>query len=124
MLGAAFLCGVLALIGALYGQAVFNLGNLITHARASSPDSYIATCQKIEASISSASQVFYPGEFQCDFEGLPLLFITVNCGYFLALNETVRTHVIRIKRVHETKAKIQASKLRFSLLSCALFSFL
>jgi hypothetical protein len=80
------MCGVLDLIGALYGQSGFNLGNLITHARASSPDSYTATCQKIEASISSASQVFYPGEFQCDFEELPLLFITFNSGYLASQN--------------------------------------
>jgi hypothetical protein len=62
MLGAALLCGALALVGALHSQSGLGLG-LITHAQPPSTDKCKAACEKIAESITSASQVFYPGEF-------------------------------------------------------------
>lgn len=63
MLGALFLWGALALVGALQSQTELDQRNLFTHTQPSSADECAATCENIAKSISSASQVFYPGEF-------------------------------------------------------------
>ena len=64
MLGAALLCCALLLSEALQDHSRFSLGNFVAYAQSSSPTDYKATCKKIAESISSASQVFYPGELR------------------------------------------------------------
>jgi hypothetical protein len=66
MLGARFLWGALALgplVGALHSQSESDQRNLLTYTQPSSADECAATCKNIAKSMSSASKVFYPGEF-------------------------------------------------------------
>jgi hypothetical protein len=59
----AFQNRVLILAGVLQGLSGLVLGNLAAYAQSSlSVDGYRATCEQIATSVSSASQVFYPGE--------------------------------------------------------------
>ena len=64
MPGVAFLWYSLALIAALQEQSRFFQGNIGAYAQSPSPaDGKLKiTCEKIARSISSKSQVFYPGE--------------------------------------------------------------
>ena len=64
-MGATFMVWALILAGALQGRSGYGLGNLGVYAQSSSgsPHNFMVTCEKIAASISSASQVFYSGEF-------------------------------------------------------------
>jgi hypothetical protein len=66
MLGAALLWCALALVlaEALQDQPGFSQENFAAYTLPPSPAHYKATCEKIAESISSASQVFYPGELQ------------------------------------------------------------
>jgi hypothetical protein len=66
MLGTAFLCIALVLAEALQDHSRFSLGNFVAYAQSqsSSPTDYKVTCEKIAQSVSSASQVFYPGELR------------------------------------------------------------
>jgi hypothetical protein len=72
MLGAAFLGCALVLAEALQDHSRFGLGNFAAYAQSSSPD-YKVTCKKIAQSISSKSQVFYPGESRVGLEHEPPL---------------------------------------------------
>ncbi len=60
MLGAAFLWCTFSLADALQDQSGFGLRNIDAYAQPS--PNYKVTCEKIARSISSKSQVFYPGE--------------------------------------------------------------
>jgi hypothetical protein len=66
MLGATFLWYSLALIVALQEQSRFSHGNFDVYAQSPSPadGKSKTTCEKIAQSISSKSQVFYPGELE------------------------------------------------------------
>jgi hypothetical protein len=63
MLGVALLCCALVLAEALQDSR-FNLGNFVAYAQPPSPTDYKNTCDAIARSISSSSQVFYPGELR------------------------------------------------------------
>ena len=62
MLKAAFLLCGLVLVEALKDHSGFNQGYFAAYPQ--SPGDCKITCEKIARSISSASQVFYPGEFR------------------------------------------------------------
>jgi hypothetical protein len=61
-LRAALLGCALVLVGALQDQSRFGSGNFAVYAQPPSLTDYKVTCKKIAESISSKSQVFYPGE--------------------------------------------------------------
>ena len=64
MLGVALLCCALVLAEALQDHSRFSLGNFVAYAQTPSPTDYKGTCDAIARSISSRSQVFYPGELR------------------------------------------------------------
>jgi len=66
MLGSTFLWHSLALIVALQEQSRFGLGSFDAYAQSPSPtDGKLkTTCEKIARSISSKSEVFYPGKLE------------------------------------------------------------
>ena len=67
MLRAAFLLCGLVLVEALQDHSGFRQGYFAAkpaYSQSPSPAEWKVTCEKIERSISSASQVFYPGEFR------------------------------------------------------------
>jgi hypothetical protein len=66
MLGAAFLWYSLVLIVAMQDQSRSSQGNFGAYAQSPSPADYTLknTCEKIAQSVSSKSQVFYPGKLE------------------------------------------------------------
>jgi hypothetical protein len=64
MLGEVFLGCALVLAAALQDRSGFGLGNFVAYAQSTSPADFKVSCEKIARSISSASEVFYPGELR------------------------------------------------------------
>ena len=62
MLGAVSLWYFLIVAEALQGQTRFSSGKVGAYAQDSSRSQITVTCEKIAQSVSSKSQVFYPGE--------------------------------------------------------------
>ena len=62
MLGAFLLWYSLIIAEALQGQTRFSSGKVGAYAQDSSRSQITVTCEKIAQSVSSKSQVFYPGE--------------------------------------------------------------
>jgi hypothetical protein len=77
MLGVALLCCALVLAEALQDHSRFSLGSLVAYAQSPSPTDYKGTCDAIARSISSRSQVFYPGRFESSASSVhhPMIYV-------------------------------------------------